>query len=89
MSRTRTTGSEEHQVREVDQKVISVASTLLQALQAGQLDIAAAETMRRAPGCVASSGAKVYWASTSQFVLVLTRTGSLHRRSPTPASARR
>jgi peptide/nickel transport system substrate-binding protein len=59
----------------VEQRVIPLVSSQLQALQSGQIDIAAVGTDSSSVKAAADSGQKVYWASTGQFVVLLKQLG--------------
>jgi peptide/nickel transport system substrate-binding protein len=54
----------------VEQRVIATTSSLLQALQAGQIDVAAVGNDASAIPAAVAAGQKVYWATTGQFVLL-------------------
>jgi peptide/nickel transport system substrate-binding protein len=56
---------------EVDLKVIVQSTSLLQALQAGQLDVVTPNTDPSGVQAAAAAGLKVYYASTNQWVVLL------------------
>jgi len=59
----------------VTMKVIPVATSLLQALQAGQLDVVAAGNDTSAVPVAKSAGQKIYWASTGALIVILHANG--------------
>lgn len=60
----------------IEHRVIGVSTSLLQALQAGQLDLAAAGNDPSTAQAAVSGGAKLYWASTTFLFLNLHSKGT-------------
>jgi peptide/nickel transport system substrate-binding protein len=59
----------------LEQRVIPLVSSQLQALQSGQIDIAAVGNDSSSIKAAADSGQKVYWASVTQYVVQLKQNG--------------
>jgi peptide/nickel transport system substrate-binding protein len=61
----------------VEQRVIPLVSSQLQALQAGQIDVAAVGNDSSSIKAAVDSGQKVYWASTHQLVILPKQLGNV------------